>query len=189
MDRREFVKAAFAVAGTLGLSQAVKLGTAAEKTLVAEMVARGNPSDVQILEGALTAEYKAIYAYTAALDSGLLKTKAKELSTLFRASHQGHSDILTGAIKSLGGTPQAAEKKYDLGVKLASPADIARYAYSLERGAAQAYMNAVGLLHNDKLKDATAMIMADEVLHATTWYEVLGHHPMATGFNQLPDKL
>lgn len=189
MDRREFVKAAVAMAGTLTLSQAVKSGTAAEKMLIAQMASRGNPSDLTVLEGALKAEHKAIYAYTAALSTGLLKGKGKELSTLFRASHEGHADTLSGAIKSLGGTPQNAPKTIDLGVKLATPADIAKYAYSLERGAAQAYMNAVGILQNDKLKDAAAMIMADEILHATTWYDVIGHHPLASGFNQLPEKV
>lgn len=188
MDRREFVKAAFALAGTLGLAEAVKAGTEAEKTLVRHLVARENPSDLQILQGALGAEYKAIYAYTAALDSGLLKGEGKELSKLFRSSHEGHADAVSGAVKSLGGTPEQRMKKYDLGVKLSTPVDIARYAYSLERGAAQAYLNAIGSLENVKLKDAAAMIMADEVVHATTWYKILGHHPLA-GYNQLPIKL
>lgn len=177
------------MAGTLTLSQAVKSGNAAEKMLIGQMAARGGASDLKILEGALGAEHKAIYAYTAALDTGLLKGKGKELSTLFRASHEGHADVLSGAVRSLGGRPEPAPQKIDLGVRLASPAEIARYAYSLERGAAQAYMNAVGLLENDKLKDAAAMIMADEIVHATTWYEVLGHHPMTSGFNQLPEKI
>lgn len=188
MERREFVKAAFALAGTLGLSQAVKAGTQAESTLINHLIARGNPSDLQVLQGALGAEHKAIFAYTAALDSGLLKGEGKELSRLFKASHQGHADILSGAIKSLGGTPEESQKKYDLGVKLATPVQIAKFAYGLERGAAQAYMNAIGSLENEKLKEAAAMIMADEIVHATTWYKVLGHHPLA-GYNQLPTKL
>ena len=188
MDRREFVKAAFALAGTLGLSQVAKAGTEAEKRFIGHLVARANPGDLQILQTALGAEYKAIYAYTAALDSGLLKGEGKELSKLFRSSHQGHAETLTGAIKSLGGTPQKEQPKYDLGVKLATPSQIAKFAYSLERGAAQAYMNAIGSLENDKLKDAAAMILADEVVHATTWYKILGHHPLS-GYNQLPAKL
>lgn len=188
MERREFVKAAVALAGTLGLSQAVKIGTAAEKTLINHLVARGATGDLGILQGALGAEHKAIFAYTAALDSGLLRGEGKELSKLFRASHQGHADVLSGAITSLGGRPEAAEKRYDLGVKLATPAQIAKFAYSLERGAAQAYMNAIGSLENEKLKEAAATIMADEIVHATTWYKILGHHPLA-GYNQLPTKL
>jgi len=188
MDRREFMKAAIAIAGGLGLSQAVKAGTAAEKTFIGRLVARGNPSDLEILQGALGAEHKAIYAYKAALDSGLLKAEAKEASKVFRASHQGHADTLGGAITSLGGTPTPVMPKVDLGVTLATPAQIAKFAYSLERGAAQAYMNAIGELENDKLKEAAATIMADEIVHATTWYKILGHHPLA-GYNQLPTKL
>lgn len=186
MERREFVKAAVALAGTLGISQAVKAGTRAEKLFINHFVAQGNMSDVEMLNGALGAEYKAIYAYGAGLQSGLLKGEAKELAKIFRASHQGHADTLSGAVISMGGTPVREMKKYDLGVTLATPAQIAKFAYGLERGAAQAYLNAVGDLQNDKLKSAAAQIMADEVVHATSWYKLLGHHPLAGGFNQLP---
>ncbi len=188
MDRREFVKAAVALAGTLGLSQALKAGTQAEKTIINHLVARGDMSDLDILQGAVAAEYKAIYAYGFALQSGLLKGEPKELAKIFRASHQGHEDTLSGAIRSMGGTPVQAQKQYDFGVKIATASDIAKLAYSLERGAAQAYLNAVDSLENAKLKDAAAQIMADEVLHATTWYKLVGHHPLG-GYNQLPAKL
>lgn len=189
MERRDFMKAAVAMAGTLGLAQTVKAGTKAETMLVRHLVAKAEPGDVERLQGALEAEHKAIYAYGAALQSGLLKGEAKQLASLFRESHQGHAETLADAVKSLGGSPAAAEKTYDLGVKLASAAQIARFAYSLEKGAAQAYLNAVDGFDNPKLKFAAAQIMADEVVHATTWYKVLGVHPLVAGYTQLPAKV
>jgi rubrerythrin len=189
MDRREFVKAAVAMAGTLGLAQAVKAGTKAETTLIRHLAAKGDTSDLAKLEGALKAEHEAVFAYGAALQTGLLKGDAKELAKLFRESHQGHAETLSDAIKSLGGKPAPPAKSYNLGVKLATPAQIARFAYGLERGAAQAYLNAVDELENPKLKYAAAQIMADEIVHATTWYKVLGYHPLAGGFNQLPQRM
>lgn len=188
MDRREFMKAAVAMAGSVGLTQVVKAGTQAQKLWTSRLIAKEDPSDIDQLNHALGAEHQAIFAYDSALHTGLLRGEGKEFAKIFQESHQGHAEILSNAVRSLGAEPVKPKKTYDFGVRFSTPVQVVKFAYNLERGAAQAYLNAVDDLQNNKLKYAAAQIMADEVVHATTWYRLLGSHPFAGGFNQLPSK-
>lgn len=187
MNRREFVKAAVALAGTLGVSGAIKAGGQAEKVFLNHWIAREDPSDIAQLRGAFLAENKAVYAYGLGLKSGLLKGATKEYAKLFQLNHQGHAEALKSAIQSLGGQVPEIPGTFDFEtVKLSTPADIARFAYGLEKGAARAYLNGVESLQEAKLKAAAAQIMADEIVHATTWHNLIqGNHPLLPGYGEL----
>src|SRR5947209_14400959 len=97
MERREFVKAAVAVAGTLGLSRIASAETKAG-IAIDKLTGHGNPSDLEILNQALMSEYQAVHAYDIALQTGHLKGEARELAKMFQASHQGHVALVSEAI-------------------------------------------------------------------------------------------
>jgi Ferritin-like domain len=79
---------------------------------------RGDQSDdAKILNGALYYEHQAIWAYgvaTGKLSDSNVGKAVKALALRNQADHIAHRDILSSAVKQLGGTPVNAERNYDL---------------------------------------------------------------------------
>jgi hypothetical protein len=130
--------------------------------------------DIQLLNTALALEHEAIWAYGLAGNSGLLSAKAKEVGLLFQGSHEGHRDLIIGAVKRKGGTPVEPLSEYKFGVPLAGEKDVLELAFKLEVGAARVYIYVVDRFADRALAGSASKILSDEVLHATVLRSVLG---------------
>ena len=104
--------------------------------------------DVDVLNQGLQGEYFGIAAYDAALGTKLLSDKVAVVARGFQADHRAHAQAIREAIERLGGRADAAKTWAEYAAqypppKLASEADVLRYAASLERSAAIADTKAV----------------------------------------------
>jgi rubrerythrin len=139
---------------------------------------RGDQSDdAKILNGALYYEHQAIWAYgvaTGKLSDSNVGKAVKALALRNQADHIAHRDILSSAVKQLGGTPVNAERNYDLSSyiqrgegNLDSDVNIAKLALALETDAAIAYTTEIARLKTPGLITAGASIGTTESAHAT----------------------
>lgn len=135
------------------------------------------PSDIKILNNALFYEHQAIWAYGFAagkLTNTDVGKAVLAIALANRADHEKHRDVLTAAVKSLGGKPVQAEKSYDVSSYLKareggldSDVNIAKLALALETDAAIAYTKEVAMLKTPALITAGASIGSNEATHAT----------------------
>lgn len=178
-DRRHFLKrsglmlsgTAVALLGGLPMS-----GVAASKQSDAQ-----TSSDVAILNVALGMEHEGIAAYQIGAGSGLLDKPTLAVASLFLGHHEGHREVLMGAIKKMGGTPVAplSMDEYKMSTKLnvagiKSGADVLRLAQRLEQGAAYAYIGVMPSFADRSLSQVAARFIADEVMHWTALSLALG---------------
>lgn len=134
-------------------------------------------SDIKILNNALFYEHQAIWAYGFAAGKLTNTDVGKAVLAIAlsnRADHEKHRDVLTAAVKSLGGKPVQAEKSYDVSSYLKareggldSDVNIAKLALALETDAAIAYTKEVAMLKTPALITAGASIGSNEATHAT----------------------
>ena len=174
MQRRDLFRSAARAGLALGIA-------AAGRPLVALPGAdKSEIDDIGLMNTALALEHQAIWAYGLAGRSGLLTEKAKEVGLAFQGSHELHRDVLVGAVRRKGGTPVDAKKEYVFSVPLASEKDVLELAFTLEVGAARAYLSVVDRFHARALSTSAAKILSDEVLHATVLRSVLGRDVVPT---------
>ena len=174
MQRRDLFRSAARAGLALGLA-------AAGRPLVALPGAgKTEIDDIGLMNTALALEHQAIWAYGLAGRSGLLSEKAKEVGIAFQGSHELHRDVLVDAVRRKGGAPVDAKKDYVFSVPLANEKDVLELAFTLEVGAARAYLSVVDRFHDRALSASAAKIMSDEVLHATVLRSVLGRDVVPT---------
>ena len=174
MQRRDLFRSAARTGLALGLAAAGRPLVALpgpEKTEI---------DDIGLMNTALALEHQAIWAYGLAGKSGLLTEKAKEVGLAFQGSHEIHRDVLVDAVRRKGGTPVDAKKEYVFPVPLASEKDVLELAFTLEVGAARAYLSVIDRFHDRALSASSARILSDEVLHATVLRSVLGRDVVPT---------
>ena len=134
-------------------------------------------NDAKILNGALFYEHQAIWAYSFAagkLTNTAVGKAVLAISLANQADHKQHRDVLSSAIRSLGGSPVIAQASYDLSGYLKkgegnidSDVNIAKLALALETDAAIAYTQEVSRLKTPALITAGASIGSTEASHAT----------------------
>jgi len=143
--------------------------------------------DVDVLNAGLQGEYFGITAYDAALGSGLLSDKVAGVARQFQADHRAHAQAIREAIERLGGRASAAKTWKEYAAiypppKLASEADVLRYAASLERSAAVADTKAVAKLRDPALRTLFARIGGVESMHWALLRSALGEPPIPDSF-------
>ena len=143
--------------------------------------------DVDVLNEGLQGEYFGITAYDAALGTGLLSDRVASVARQFQADHRAHAQAIREAIERLGGRATASKtwKEYAAMYpppKLASEADVLRYAASLERGAAVADTKAVAKLRDPGLRTLFARIGGVESMHWALLRSTLGEPPIPDSF-------
>jgi len=143
--------------------------------------------DVDVLNEGLQGEYFGITAYDAALGSGLLSDKVAAVARQFQADHRAHAQAIGEAIERLGGRASAAKSWKEYAAmypppKLASEADVLRYAASLERSAAVADTKAVAKLRDPALRTLFARIGGVESMHWALLRSTLGEPPIPDSF-------
>ncbi|SEP73229.1 Ferritin-like domain-containing protein [Solimonas aquatica] len=138
-------------------------------------------SDVNILNVALGLEHEGIAAYQIGAGSGLLDKPTLAVASLFLSHHEGHREVLMGAIKKMGGTPVAAKTtdEYKASEKLnvkaiKTAADVLRLAQRLELGAANAYIGVMPSFTDRSLSQVAGRLIADETMHWTALTQALG---------------
>jgi rubrerythrin len=155
----------------------------AGKQALAASAGAPDANDVQILNTALGAELEAVAAYQLGAESKLLQKPVLDLAMTFQGHHKEHADLLAKTIEKLGGRPVKAKARYDFPAdKLASQADVLRFAAGLEQGAVSAYLGAVPLFGNRDLARAAASILGDEAMHWAVLRQALGQVPVPTAF-------
>lgn len=132
----------------------------------------GTNPDIANLNALLSAEYKAIDAYTQG--AGVLKADSSDLGKLvlavaveFQSDHKAHAALLDHTISALGGTPTtAADNKFTLptGFK-ASTTNVMKLACNAERAAAVAYNQVLKSLTTKNNRFIAAAIEGDETQH------------------------
>lgn len=181
-SRRSLIKGI----GTASLSAVAVSLLAGRESLAAEKQIAANPGgDVGILNTALGLEYQAIAAYQVGAESGLLQKPVLDLAVQFQSDHKQHAEVLASTIGKLGGTPVAAKKPADYNFPvstLKNQADVLRFAASLEKGAASAYLGAVPVFANKDLAKAAASILGDETMHWAILRNALGENPVPAAF-------
>ena len=139
--------------------------------------------DADVLNQGLQGEYFGIAAYDAALGTGLLSDKVALVARRFQADHRAHAQAIREAIERLGGRadPPQTWKEYAAMYpppKLASEADVLRYAASLERGAAIADTKAVATVSDPALRTLFGRIGGVEAMHWALLRSTLGEAPI-----------
>src|SRR5215468_6224587 len=143
--------------------------------------------DVDVLNQGLQGEYFGIAAYDAALGTKLLSDKVAAVARQFQADHRAHAQAIREAIERLGGRADAPKtwKEYAAMYpppKLASEADVLRYAASLERSAAVADTKAVARLTDPSLRTLFARIGGVEAMHWALLRSTLKDPPIPESF-------
>ena len=133
-------------------------------------------NDAAVLNTALFYEHQAIWAYGFAagkLSSTDVGKAVLALALRNQADHKQHRDLLTSAVRSLGGMPMMAKASYDVSPyiqkgegNLDSDVNIAKLALALEVDAAIAYTQEVAKLKTPALITAGASIGTTESAHA-----------------------
>jgi hypothetical protein len=140
-------------------------------------MAQDKKNDITVLNNGLYYEHQAIWAYQFAAPKLTNTAVGKAVLAVAGANltdHQAHRDVLSKAIKSLGGTPVKAEASYDLSSyikkgegNIDSDVNIAKLALALEVDAAIAYTFEAAKLKTPALITAGASIGTNEAAHAT----------------------
>ena len=139
--------------------------------------AASSGGDIKILNNALFYEHQAIWAYSFAagkLSNTDVGKAVLAIALANQSDHKQHRELLTSAIKSLGGIPVKAETSYDVSSYIKNgegnvdnDVNIAKLALALETDAAIAYTQEVAKLKTPALITAGASIGSTESAHAT----------------------
>lgn len=139
--------------------------------------------DVSILNTALGAELEAIAAYQTGAESGLLSNATLGIALQFQGHHKEHADALMKTVVKMGGKPVSAKASYEFPVEqLKSESDVLRFAATLEKGAASAYLGAVPIFQDRELAKVAASILGDEAMHWAVLRHALGQNPVPVAF-------
>lgn len=136
-------------------------------------------ADVEILNGALDLELRAIAAYKAG--AGRLRGERLAIVKVFLEQEQEHADGLAGAIKDADGTPNRAKSAYDFPV-MRTEADVLRFAIELENTAIAAYIDALPKFSQADLRATVSSIITNEAEHVSVLLEALGRDPVPAAF-------
>lgn len=137
--------------------------------------------DVGILNVALGLEHEGIAAYEIGAGTGLLSKQLLQVAVLFKSHHEGHREVLAGAIEKMGGKPvqprsiaeYKASSKLNIG-SIATGEDVLRLAQRLELGAINAYLGVMPSFAERSLSKVAGRLIADETLHYTVLSQALG---------------
>jgi hypothetical protein len=158
MSRASFILRGAMTAGAV-------YGATAVGPYVSSAFAATAPSDVDILNFALTLEYLETNFYKVKAKSVGLSGEAKSLAALFGSEESEHVGALTQAIKNGGGTPA---KMPTFSFPVTDEKSFLALAYKLENVGVGAYNGAGPALKNPQLLTAAGSIVQVEARHAAS---------------------
>jgi rubrerythrin len=139
----------------------------------------GTSTDIGILAGALARELTAIDAYSRM--AGLLSGPLRAVGEAFLAHEQEHANVLTKAIKQLGGEATTDPIALDFGA-VRSERDGLELASDLEQVAIATYLEAVPKLSTANLRTTAVQIAIAEAEHLAVLQGALGRPPAPRAF-------
>lgn len=156
--------------GFLKVLTAAGVSVAAAQTLGVKALAQGGPSDVDILNLALTAEYLAVDVYTRALTVGFPGGIRDYLAEALK-QEESHVKALTDTITGPFKARAAARPNFsygDLQFNSANQQKILATMIALETAFTGAYLGAIPLIQNKDVLSAAAAIAMNEEAHLAT---------------------
>jgi len=124
--------------------------------------------DLDILNYALTLEHLESTMYKQIVASGKLTGDEQKYATDFGAHEAAHVTALTQTIQKLGGTPVAAQAKYNFPA-FDTRDNIVKFLVTIEDLGAGAYLAAAGEIKNPDVLTAAVQIHNIEGEHASIW--------------------
>ena len=173
--RREAVRRGLMAGGALaGLATVPLLVRAQSAFAQAE-------SDTEILEAAATAEIEAVVAYETMARSGLLRGPVGEIIRLFGNQEEEHFNALARLLEDMGGeVPEKPEPADISGLgNLVGEPQMLQFAYEMENGLIQQYVEAFKNLSDSEVLKTTSQIMNNEGQHLVMLRLALGASPVA----------
>jgi Ferritin-like domain len=137
------------------------------------VLARGEETDMAVLDGALALEHEAIAVYDLGIRERLFPVGLREHAVEFRGDHLGHRDTQVAIVKERGGRPAAPLPRYHLG-EVHGGDDMLRLAMDIELAAQKAYTALISQIRSGDYLLSAAFILIDEVRHLTVWRRSLG---------------
>ncbi len=175
-QRRQLLKLGLFTGATSAIAIAAGSGSKAD----AQGSRQNLRGDIEILNGAIALEQKAINTYVAAAENKLLPTKAfLDVAVQFAGDHTNHRDRLKQIVsREFRATPASTDNlgtfAIPQNVLKGGEAEVIRYALTLEMIAAKSYLDfATAKLTTDAAKDVAATIMPVESMHAAVFRTVL----------------
>jgi hypothetical protein len=144
-------------------------------------------ADLDILNYALTLEHLEAEMYRQAIASGKLSGKGLEYAQMFGAEEAAHVDALTATIRSMGGTPVAKRRSYNLPNFAGQDQNtILGFLSTIEDTGVGAYLGQVGAIESGAVLGAAAGIYAVEALHTAAMRTLLGRDANPNGAFEKP---
>lgn len=137
--------------------------------------------DLDILNYALTLEHLESTMYQQIVASGKLTGDEQQYATDFGKHEAAHVTALTQTIQKLGGTPVAAQAKYNFPA-FDTRDNIVKFLVTIEDLGAGAYLGAAGEIKNPDVLTAGVQIMNIEGEHASVWRRQNKVTPVAGAF-------
>jgi hypothetical protein len=138
--------------------------------------------DIDLLnEAAIPLERAGIKAYQDAASLNILSPGVLTIAKGFMADHQAHLGALESAVRAAGATPSTNITALTY-PPLKTQADILKFAESVERTAASAYLSVFPILEDKSLAKAAASILGIETMHVTVLAAALGEGVPYHGF-------
>jgi hypothetical protein len=172
------VAGASATAGVLAGVSACGSGSSA-RTHTAPISTPAMQVDIQLLNGALDLEYRAIALYTAAVP--LLGGRAHAAAKLFLEQELAHASTLISLIGDSNGKPNKQRPSYDFGHPRGRRGLFALLV-TLENQQVASYVNAITQLSTGPIRAAIASILANDAQHLSVSLLLLGRNPIPAAF-------
>jgi len=137
--------------------------------------------DLDILNYALTLEHLESTMYQQIVASGKLTGDEQQYATDFGKHEAAHVQALTQTIQKLGGTPVAAQAKYNFPA-FDTRDNIVKFLVTIEDLGAGAYLAAAGEVKNPDVLTAAVQIHNIEGEHASIWRRQAKMNPVVGAF-------
>jgi rubrerythrin len=141
---------------------------------------KSTATDLTILQYALTLEYLGAAFYESALQNAHLTGDAQEIATTFRNQERQHVAFVQKTIKSLKGTPHAAQT-FDFGSSTGSKDAFLKTAETIEMLCVETLNGAAPLVTTPVLKGAAELVSV-EARHVSWVRAVLGQNAAPNAF-------
>ena len=175
-------RGAFLVRGAIATGAAY--GAASVTPWVTRALGQAEGGDVEILNFALTLEYRA-FPFKWNTSGISLSSEYRSLAKDFGDNEQAHVDALAATIKKLGGKPV---KSPTFAFGLDSQRDFEKLAITLEDTGVSAYNGAGPAIKNKDVLGAAGTIVQVEARHAAVIRLLNGELPADGGFDKALDK-
>ena len=180
-EARGMTRASFILRGALAAG--ALYGTSAVAPFVSQALAAGGGGDGEILNFALTLEYLESDFYNVKGRQIHLSPSARSLAKTFGEEEAEHVKALTGAVRSLGGTPVA---KPTFVFPVTDEKSFLQLASTLENTGVGAYNGAAPSLKNKEVLLAAGSIVQVEARHAAAIDLLTGSSPTPSGGFDVP---